>query len=209
MRSVPNTRFTMPSMMHWKSQIAGRSSRMNLQNEVFAWSLSIRTRREPRYKASDSVRTDIASRVRRLAEAIALASWMQGLREWRTMYHQNPALLCNTNKAITRANMSHPCRIAAKTLGTAFLPLDFLLLPTLRPLSLSQRTNHPRRKRRNAEEALAFDASYKPFKQQKKYERRTIGSHLRHSWEIGAESRWTFCLTKEYRGGKHSSLCKC
>ena len=30
--------------------------------------------------------------------------------------------------------------------------------------------NHPRRKRRNAEEALAFDASYKPFKQQKKYE---------------------------------------
>lgn len=109
------------------------------------------------------------------------ASWMQGLREWRTMYHQNPALLCNTNKAITRANMSHPCRIAAKTLGTAFLPLDFLLLPTLRPLSLSQRTNHPRRKRRNAEEALAFDASYKPFKQQKKYERRTIGSHLRHS----------------------------
>ena len=45
-----------------------------------------------------------------------------------------------------------------------------MLLPTLRPLSLSQRTNHPRRKRRNAEEALAFDASYKPFKQQKKYE---------------------------------------
>ena len=32
-----------------------------------------------------------------------------------------------------------------------------------------------------AEEALAFDASYKPFKQQKKDERRTIGSHLRHS----------------------------
>ena len=30
--------------------------------------------------------------------------------------------------------------------------------------------NQPRRKRRNAEEALAFDASYKPFKQQKKYE---------------------------------------
>ena len=30
--------------------------------------------------------------------------------------------------------------------------------------------NHPIRKRRNAEEALAFDASYKPFKQQKKYE---------------------------------------
>ena len=30
--------------------------------------------------------------------------------------------------------------------------------------------NQSRRKRRNAEEALAFDASYKPFKQQKKYE---------------------------------------
>ena len=89
--------------------------------------------------------------------------------------------LCNTSKAITRATMSHPCRIAAKTLGTAFLPLDFLLLPTLRPLSLSQRMNHPRRERRNAEEALAFDASYKPFKQQKKYERRTIGSHLWYS----------------------------
>ena len=87
---------------------------------------------------------------------------MQGLREWRTMYHQNPTLLCNTSKAITRATMSHPCRIAAKTLGTAFLPLDFLLLPTLRPLSHSQRKNQPRRKRRNAEEALAFDASYKP-----------------------------------------------
>jgi len=41
--------------------------------------------------------------------------------------------------------------------------------------------NQSRRKRRNAEEALAFDASYKPFKQQKKYERRTIGSHLRHN----------------------------
>ena len=47
---------------------------MNLQNEVFDWSLSIRTRREPRYKASVSARMDIASNVRRLAEAIALAS---------------------------------------------------------------------------------------------------------------------------------------
>ena len=28
--------------------------------------------------------------------------------------------------------------------------------------------NHPRRKRRNAEEALAFDANYKPFKQQQR-----------------------------------------
>ena len=43
-----------------------------------------------------------------------------------------------------------------------FLPLDFLLQLMLRPLSHSQRMNQPRRKRRNAEEALAFDASYKP-----------------------------------------------
>ena len=41
------------------------------------------------------------------------------------------SLIHISNKAITRANMSHPCRIAAKTLGTAFLPLDFLLLPTI------------------------------------------------------------------------------
>ena len=59
-----------------------------------------------------------------------------------------------------------------------FLPLDFLLQPMLRPLSHSQRMNQSRRKRRNAEEALAFDASYKPFKQQKKDERRTIGCAL-------------------------------
>jgi hypothetical protein len=62
-----------------------------------------------------------------------------------------------------------------------FLPLDFLLQPMLRPLSHSQRMNQPRRKRRNAEEALAFDASYKPFKQHKKDERRNVRSHLRHS----------------------------
>ena len=36
-------------------------------------------------------------------------------------------------------------------------------------------------KKEQPEEALAFDASYKPFKQQKKDERRTIGSHLRHN----------------------------
>lgn len=59
--------------------------------------------------------------------------------------------------------------------------IGLLLQPMLRPLRHSQRMNQSRRKRRNAEEALAFDASYKPFKQQKKYERRTIGSHLRHS----------------------------
>ena len=74
MRSVPNTRFTMPSMMLLKSQIAGKSSRVSLKNEVFTWSLSIRTRSEPRYKASVFVRTDIVSRVRRLAETIALAN---------------------------------------------------------------------------------------------------------------------------------------
>ena len=74
MPSERNMRFTMPSRMHWKSQIVGRSSRMNLQNEVFAWGLSIRTRREPRFKASAFARMDIASRVRRLAEAIALAN---------------------------------------------------------------------------------------------------------------------------------------
>ena len=37
--------------------------------------------------------------------------------------------------------------------GMVFLPLDFLLLPTLRPLSHSRKMNQPRRKRRNAEEA--------------------------------------------------------
>ena len=87
---------------------------------------------------------------------------MRDLREWRNTFHQETTLLCNTSKAITRATMSHPCRIAAKTFGTAFLPLDFLLQLMLRPLSHSQRMNQPRRKRRNAEEALAFDASYKP-----------------------------------------------
>ena len=92
---------------------------------------------------------------------------MQGLREWRTMYHQNPALLCNTSKAITRATMNHPCRIAARTLGTVFLPsaCSLRLMPKL--MSHSQRMNPPRRKRGNAERASAFDASYKPFKQQK------------------------------------------
>ena len=74
MLSVPNTRFTMQLRVYCERQIVGKSSKVNLQNEVFAWSLSIRTRREPRYKVSDSVRTDTASRVRRLAEAIALAS---------------------------------------------------------------------------------------------------------------------------------------
>ena len=51
--------------------------------------------------------------------------------------------------------------------NTSFCKFILELLPTLRPSSLSQRTNQSRRKRRNAEEALAFDASYKPFKQQK------------------------------------------
>ena len=66
------------------------------------------------------------------------------------------------SRAVARMSRSHPYRRAARTLGTVFLPLDFLLQPMLRPLSNSQRMNQPRRKRRNAEEALAFDASYKP-----------------------------------------------
>lgn len=48
--------------------------KMSLQIEVFSWSLSIRTRSGPRFKASAFARMDIASRVRRLAEAIALAN---------------------------------------------------------------------------------------------------------------------------------------
>lgn len=58
--------------------------------------------------------------------------------------------------------------------------IGLLLQPMLRPLSNSQRMNHPRRKRRNAERASAFDASYK-LKIRIEHERRTIGSHLWHS----------------------------
>ena len=78
------------------------------------------------------------------------------------MYQQEPFLLNNMSKVVSRTSCCHSCRRAAKTHGMVFLPLDFLLQPMLRPLSNSQRMNHPRRKRRNAEEALAFDASYKP-----------------------------------------------
>lgn len=92
---------------------------------------------------------------------------MRDLRERRTFYQQVPTLLSNMSRAVARMSRSHPYRRAARTLGTVFLPLDFLLQPMLRPLSHSQRMNQSRRKRRNAEEALAFDASYKPFKQQK------------------------------------------
>ena len=99
-----------------------RSSRMNLQDEVSTWSLSIRTRSEPRYKASDSARTDIVSRVRRFAENTALASWMQCLRERRTIYQQEPILLSNMSKAVARMSRCHSCRSAAKTLGMVFLP---------------------------------------------------------------------------------------
>ena len=52
------------------------------------------------------------------------------------------------------------------------------LMPKL--MSHSQRMNPPRRKRGNAERASAFDASYK-LKNRIEHERRTIGSHLRHS----------------------------
>jgi hypothetical protein len=47
---------------------------MASNSSSFIFLLSIRTRSEPRFKASVSARMDIASRVRRLAEAIALAS---------------------------------------------------------------------------------------------------------------------------------------
>ena len=87
---------------------------------------------------------------------------MRDLRERRTFYQQEPALLSNMSRAVARMSRCHPYRRAARTLGTVFLPLDFLLQLMLRPLSHSQRMNQPRRKRRNAEEALAFDASYKP-----------------------------------------------
>ena len=56
---------TAGSWQKFKNELAKRG---------FSWSLSIRTRSEPRYKASVSARMDIASKVRRLAEAIALAS---------------------------------------------------------------------------------------------------------------------------------------
>ena len=85
----------------------------------------------------------------------------------RTFYQQEPALLSNMSRAVARMSRCHPYRRAARTLGMVFLPLDFLLQPMLRPLSHSQRMNQSRRKRRNAERALAFDASYKPFKQRK------------------------------------------
>ena len=52
------------------------------------------------------------------------------------------------------------------------------LMPKL--MSHSQRMNPPKRKRENAERASAFDASYK-LKNRIEHERRTIGSHLRHS----------------------------
>ena len=103
------------------------------------------------------------------------------------------------SKVITRTTRNHPYRRAARTLGTVFLPLDFLLQPMLRPLSHSQRMNQSRRKRRNAEEALAFDASYKPFKQQKKDERRTIGCALDASHQ--GFRRYELCIN---HGGSES-----
>ena len=70
-----------------------------------------------------------------------------------------------------------PCILAMRT---AFLPsaCSLRLMPKL--MSHSQRMNPPRRKRGNAERASAFDASYK-LKIRIEHERRTIGSHLRHS----------------------------
>ncbi|WP_270265964.1 relaxase/mobilization nuclease domain-containing protein, partial [Segatella copri] len=59
------------------------------------------------------------------------------MRERRTFYQQEPALLSNMSRAVARMSRCHPYRRAARTLGTVFLPLDFLLQPMLRPLSHS------------------------------------------------------------------------
>lgn len=55
---------------------------------------------------------------------------MRGLRGRRIKYQQETTLLNNMSKVVARTSICHPCRKAAKTLGTAFLPLGFLLLPT-------------------------------------------------------------------------------
>ena len=98
----------------------------------------------------------------------------------RTFYQQEPALLSNMSRAVARMSRCHPYRRAARTLGTVFLPsaCSLRLMPKL--MSHSQRMNPPRRKRGNAERASAFDASNK-LKIRIEHERRTIGSHLRHS----------------------------
>ena len=61
-------------------------------------------------------------------------------------YQQEPNLLSNMSRVVTRMSRCHSCRRAVRILGAVFLPLDFLLQPMLRPLSNSQRMNHPRRK---------------------------------------------------------------
>lgn len=73
-----------------------------LQSEVFSWSLSIRTRSEPRCKASDSARMDVASRVRRLAENTALLSWMQDLAQSIIVYRQELNLCREDNQVVTK-----------------------------------------------------------------------------------------------------------
>ena len=113
-------------------------------------------------------------------ENTALASWMRDLRERRTFYQQEPALLSNMSKAITRTTRSHPYRRAVKTLGTVFLPSACSLRPMPKLMSHSQRMNPPRRKRGNAERVSVFDVSYK-LKIRIEHERRNVGSHLRHS----------------------------
>lgn len=83
------------SWQKFKNELAKRGVRLEL---VY----SIRTRREPRYKASDSARTDIASRVRRFAENAALASWMQDLAQSIIVYRQEPNLCREDNQVVTK-----------------------------------------------------------------------------------------------------------
>ena len=171
--------------------------KMNLQNEVFTWSLSIRTRSEPRFKASVSARMDIASRVRRLAETIALANWMQDLRTENRVSAKSQSMQGGQyEQGCHQEEQTHPCRRTAKTLWDGISSIG-LFAPVQCPnlWAIPRGWIIQEEKEETQKRALAFDASYKPFKQQKN-ERRTIGSHLRHSWEIGAESRWTFCASK-------------
>ena len=68
-----------------------------LAKQVFIWNLYIRTKSEPRFKASVSARMDIASRVRRLAENTALSGWMQDLAQSIIVYRQEPNLCREDN----------------------------------------------------------------------------------------------------------------
>ena len=137
-----------------------------------------RIRSKPKFKASVSARMDIVSRVRRLAENTALASWMQGLVLRRIVYRQEPNQCRENKQAATKKYNLYQRQNKPKTIGVASLPSACSLRPMPKLMSLSQKMNPPKRK--NAEEASAFDVSYK-VKIRIEHERRTIGSHLRHS----------------------------